>query len=75
MATRIAFFVAALALGTLVEYLLHRFFLHSRLQHWVIRRHKMHHKSYVRYSIASEFVGFFPPALPFRWWPYWWHKL
>ena len=67
MATRIAFFVAALALGTLVEYLLHRFFLHSRLRHGVIRRHKMHHKTYVRYSIASEFLGFFPPAIPFLW--------
>ncbi len=67
MATRIAFFVAALALGTLVEYLRHRFFLHSRLRHGVIRRHKMHHKTYVRYSIASEFLGFFPPAIPFLW--------
>ncbi len=67
MATRIALFVAALALGTLVEYLLHRFFLHSRLRHGVIRRHKMHHKTYVRYSIASEFLGFFPPAIPFLW--------
>lgn len=67
MATPFAFFVSALALGTLVEYLLHRFFLHSRLRHWVIRRHKLHHKAYVRYSIVSEFLGFFPPAVPFLW--------
>lgn len=67
MVTLLAFFVAALATGTLVEYLLHRFFLHSRLRHWVIRRHKMHHKAYVRYSIASEFLGFFPAAVPFLW--------
>ena len=67
MVTLVAFFLAALALGTVVEYLLHRFFLHSRLRHWVIRRHKLHHKTYVCYSIASEFVGFFPPAIPFLW--------
>ena len=67
MVTVIAFFVAALATGTLVEYLLHRFFLHSRRRHWVIRRHKMHHKAYVRYSVASEFLGFFPAAVPFLW--------
>ena len=65
--TLVAFFLSALAMGTVVEYLLHRFFLHSRLRHWVIRRHKLHHKTYVRYSIASEFVGFFPPAIPFLW--------
>lgn len=67
MVTLAAFFLAALALGTVVEYLLHRFVLHSRLRHWVIRRHKLHHKTYVRYSIASEFLGFFPPAIPFLW--------
>lgn len=67
MAVIIAFFAAGLALGTLVEYLVHRFFLHSRLRHWVIRRHKMHHKTYVRYSVASEFRGFFPAAVPFLW--------
>jgi sterol desaturase/sphingolipid hydroxylase (fatty acid hydroxylase superfamily) len=67
MAILLAFFVGALVLGTLVEYLLHRFFLHSRLRHWVIRRHKLHHKKYVRYSVASEFLGFFPPAVPFLW--------
>lgn len=67
MVTLAAFFLAALALGTVVEYLLHRFFLHSRFRHWVIRRHKLHHKTYVRYSIASEFLGFFPPAIPFLW--------
>jgi sterol desaturase/sphingolipid hydroxylase (fatty acid hydroxylase superfamily) len=67
METLVAFFMAAVVLGTLVEYLMHRFFLHSRLQHWVIYRHKMHHKTYIRYSIASEFLGFFPLALPFLW--------
>lgn len=50
-----------------MEYLLHRFFLHTWLRHWVIHRHKLPHKTYVRYSIASEFVGFFPPAIPFLW--------
>jgi len=67
MLTLVTFFLAALAMGTWVEYLLHRFFLHSGLRHWVIRRHKLHHKTYVRYSIASEFLGFFPPAIPFLW--------
>ena len=67
MTTLLAFFAAAVVLGTLVEYLLHRFVLHSRLRHWIIRRHKMHHKTYVRYSVASEFAGFFPAALPFLW--------
>ena len=67
MVTILAFFAAALVLGTLVEYLLHRFLLHSQLRPRVIRRHKMHHKTYVRYSIASEFLGFFPPAIPFLW--------
>lgn len=67
MGTWLAFFAAAIVLGTLVEYLLHRFFLHSRWRHRVIRRHKMHHKTYVRYTVASEFLGFFPPAVPFLW--------
>ncbi len=67
MATPAAFFLFACVLGTLVEYLLHRFFLHSRFHHWVIRRHKLHHKTHVRYSIASEFLGFFPAAIPLLW--------
>lgn len=67
MTPLLAFFFAAIILGTLIEYLLHRYFLHSRLRHWVIFRHKMHHKTYVRYSIASEFLGFFPGAIPFLW--------
>lgn len=67
MVTLLAFFVGAIVLGTLIEYLTHRFFLHSQLRHWMVRRHKMHHKEYVRYSVASEFVGFFPPAIPFLW--------
>ena len=67
MFTLVAFFLAALLLGSLVEYFVHRFVLHSRLRCWMIRRHKMHHKAYVRYSIASEFAGFFPPAIPFLW--------
>jgi sterol desaturase/sphingolipid hydroxylase (fatty acid hydroxylase superfamily) len=67
MATIIAFFALALVVGSLVEYLAHRYFLHSRLRHWVVRRHKMHHKTYVRYSVASEFMGFFPAAVLFLW--------
>jgi len=67
MVTLVAFFLFACVLGTLVEYVLHRFFLHSRFHHWVIRRHKLHHKTHVRYSIASEFLGFFPAAIPFLW--------
>lgn len=67
MSPPLAFFVVALTVGSLVEYLVHRFFLHSRLGHRVIRRHKLHHKGYVRYSIASEFLGFFPPAVPLLW--------
>jgi sterol desaturase/sphingolipid hydroxylase (fatty acid hydroxylase superfamily) len=27
----------------------------------------MHHKTYVGYSVASEFLGFFPAAVPFLW--------
>ncbi|MBA4191926.1 MAG: hypothetical protein C0467_28435 [Planctomycetaceae bacterium] len=67
MATIITFFLAGLAVGTLVEYLLHRFLLHSRLRHRIIRRHKMHHKTHVRHSIVSEFLGFFPGVVPFLW--------
>ncbi len=67
MCTVAVFFVAALALGSLIEYLLHRFVLHSRLQHWAVRRHKRHHKTHVRYSIVSEFFGFLPAAVPFLW--------
>lgn len=67
MVTFLVAFTTALVLGSLVEYLLHRFFLHSRMRHWVVRRHKLHHKTYVRYSVASEFVGFLPPAVPVLW--------
>ncbi len=67
MMTVLVAFATALLLGSLVEYLLHRYFLHSRLRHWVVRRHKLHHKTYVRYSVASEFFGFLPPAVPVIW--------
>jgi sterol desaturase/sphingolipid hydroxylase (fatty acid hydroxylase superfamily) len=67
MSTLVAFFLAALAIGSVVEYFVHRFVLHSRFRFWMIRRHKLHHKTYVRYSIASEFLGFFPPAVPLLW--------
>jgi sterol desaturase/sphingolipid hydroxylase (fatty acid hydroxylase superfamily) len=67
MAVFVAFFLFAIGLGTLIEYLLHRFFLHSRLRNWLTRRHKLHHKTSVRYSLLSEFAGFFPGAVPFLW--------
>jgi sterol desaturase/sphingolipid hydroxylase (fatty acid hydroxylase superfamily) len=58
-------FLAAVLLGTLVEYLAHRFVLHARWRTRVVRRHRLHHKRYVRYSLVSEFAGFFPGAVPF----------
>jgi sterol desaturase/sphingolipid hydroxylase (fatty acid hydroxylase superfamily) len=67
MATVLSFFAAAVVLGTLVEYLTHRFFLHSRFRLGVVHRHRMHHKTYVRYSVVSEFFGFSPPAVPLLW--------
>src|SRR5690242_8957688 len=58
-------FLAALVVGTFAEYVIHRFFLHTRrFTNWVTRRHKMHHKRYVRHSVLSDFVDFFPPAVP-----------
>jgi sterol desaturase/sphingolipid hydroxylase (fatty acid hydroxylase superfamily) len=59
--------LAAGLLGSLVEYLAHRFYLHARRRTRVVRRHRMHHKTYVRYSLLSEFFGFFPAAVPFLW--------
>ena len=58
-------FLAALFVGTLVEYAVHRYVLHTRrFTNYFVRRHKLHHKTYERHSLASEFAGFFPWAVP-----------
>jgi sterol desaturase/sphingolipid hydroxylase (fatty acid hydroxylase superfamily) len=60
-------FLLALLLGTLVEYLLHRFFLHARSRNFVTRRHRMHHKSNLADTLWGDFRDFLPGMIPLCW--------
>jgi sterol desaturase/sphingolipid hydroxylase (fatty acid hydroxylase superfamily) len=57
----------ALLLGTLVEYLLHRFLLHARSRNFITRRHRLHHKSNRADTLWGDFRDFLPGMVPFCW--------
>jgi sterol desaturase/sphingolipid hydroxylase (fatty acid hydroxylase superfamily) len=60
-------FVVAFPTGTLAEYLLHRFLLHARSRTFVVRRHRLHHKSNRADTLWGDFRDFLPGMLPFCW--------
>lgn len=60
-------FLLAFPIGTLVEYLLHRFFLHARSRNFVTRRHRLHHKSNQADTLWGDFRDFLPGMLPVCW--------
>jgi sterol desaturase/sphingolipid hydroxylase (fatty acid hydroxylase superfamily) len=62
----ISFFMA-FPIGTLVEYLLHRFFLHSRTRNFITHRHRLHHKSNEADTLWGDFRDFLPGMLPVCW--------
>jgi len=60
-------FLVAFPIGTLVEYALHRFVLHSRRLTLIARRHRLHHKSNRADSLWGDFRDFLPGMLPVGW--------
>jgi len=60
-------FALALPVGTLTEYLLHRFVLHSRWRSRITRRHRMHHKANDSDTLWGDFRDFLPGLLPVGW--------
>lgn len=60
-------FLVAFPTGTLAEYLLHRFLLHARSRTFIVRRHRLHHKSNQADTLWGDFRDFLPGMLPFCW--------
>lgn len=60
-------FTLAFPTGTLVEYGLHRFLLHSRSRNFISHRHRLHHKSNCADSLWGDFRDFSPGMVPFCW--------
>ena len=60
-------FALAFPVGTLAEYVLHRFVLHSHSRTFVSRRHRLHHKSNLADSLWGDFRDFLPGMVPFCW--------
>ena len=63
----VAAFLVALPVGTLVEYLLHRFVLHARSRTFITRRHRFHHKANEADTVWGDFRDFLVGILPFGW--------
>lgn len=60
-------FLIALPVGTLIEYVLHRFVLHARSRTFITHRHRLHHKSNATDTLWGDFRNFMPGMLPFCW--------
>jgi sterol desaturase/sphingolipid hydroxylase (fatty acid hydroxylase superfamily) len=60
-------FLIALPVGTLIEYILHRFVLHARSRTFITRRHRLHHKSNAADTLWGDFRDFMPGMVPFCW--------
>jgi sterol desaturase/sphingolipid hydroxylase (fatty acid hydroxylase superfamily) len=60
-------FSLAFPAGTLVEYVLHRFLLHSHSRTFVSRRHRLHHKSNSADTVWGDFRDFSTGMVPFCW--------
>ena len=60
-------FLLAFPIGTLVEYILHRFVLHSRRRTRITHRHRMHHKCNEADTLWGDFRDFSLGMVPFCW--------
>src|SRR5206468_6439848 len=60
-------FVVALPVGTLGEYLLHRFVLHARSRTYITHRHRLHHKDNRADTLWGDFRDFLPGMVPVGW--------
>ena len=61
------FTLAGAFAGTLVEYVVHRFVVHSRRNWLATRRHRMHHKTNHADSVWADFRDFLPWMVPVAW--------
>jgi len=66
-ATSLIAFSLAFPMGTLVEYVLHRWVLHARSRLIFAHRHRLHHKSNEADTLWGDFRDFFVGAIPFCW--------
>lgn len=53
--------------GTFVEYLMHRFVLHSKMRNWITERHWKHHVSNEADHVWGDFRDSLPVTLAFCW--------
>ena len=60
-------FLLAFPIGTLCEYIIHRFVLHSRLPTFISRGHGKHHESNAAGTLPVDFLDFSAGILPFGW--------
>lgn len=60
-------FGLAFPVGTLVEYVLHRWVLHAPRRVFVSHRHRMHHKANAADTLWGDFRDFYLGAVPFCW--------
>jgi sterol desaturase/sphingolipid hydroxylase (fatty acid hydroxylase superfamily) len=60
-------FVLAFPVGTLCEYIIHRFVLHSRVPTFISRGHGKHHESNRAGALLVDFRDFSAGILPFGW--------
>jgi sterol desaturase/sphingolipid hydroxylase (fatty acid hydroxylase superfamily) len=60
-------FLITIPYGTLIEYLFHRFVMHSHRFAIITRRHRLHHKANTADTLWSDFRDFMMGAFPFCW--------
>ena len=60
-------FLIAFPVGTLVEYLIHRFVLHARNRTFITRQHRLHHKDNLADPLWADFRDFLPGMAPVGW--------
>jgi sterol desaturase/sphingolipid hydroxylase (fatty acid hydroxylase superfamily) len=65
--TALVAFALAFPVGTLVEYVLHRWVLHGRRRSFVAHRHRLHHKSNAADTLWGDFRDFSLGAVPVCW--------
>jgi sterol desaturase/sphingolipid hydroxylase (fatty acid hydroxylase superfamily) len=65
--TLVVSLLLALPMGTLVEYIIHRFLLHARSRTFITHRHRLHHKDNRADTLWGDFRDFLPAMIPFCW--------
>src|SRR5262245_4273386 len=67
MGAMVIAFLLAFPVGTLVEYLIHRFVLHARNRTLLAHKHRLHHKDNLADTLWADFRDFLPGMLPVGW--------